>query len=168
MLLLLTPCHVHRQVVPHYFLRDLWLCKVFPRHEHNFSLAFPMHFLAVLGIPCHGLARLFLELFGFFLTVLGSSWHGIRSIALALAWPLHVICMALRCSELHATSYMCGDHLSAIPVSPLLSHDVVRDTVDQLLQLKPLLLTRRLRPRGAESRKKTEEPQKIQKDTKEA
>ena len=58
----------HRGFSFHYFLRDLWLCKTFPRHDHDLSLAFPMHFLAIgLAWHCLGMS---MHLIGF----LGMSW----------------------------------------------------------------------------------------------
>ena len=87
----------HRGFSFHYFLRDLWLCKTFPRHEHDLSLAFPMYFFAVLGIPCHGLARLGISRF-----LLGSSWQ-------FLAWhPFHCFstCITVAC-HLHGFAVFC-------------------------------------------------------------
>ena len=52
----------------------IFLFKTFPRHEHVLSFAFPMHLLAELGIPCHGLARLGITRLAL-AYFLGRSWH---------------------------------------------------------------------------------------------
>ena len=122
-----------------------------------------------------------MHFFAVLLIVLGSSWHDIRSIALALVCPFRCIswrilaflvgmaflglpqlllasswqfwhpfhcfslCMAVAC-HLHGFAVFCtACHLVHVwrspfnlPVSPLLSHDVIRDTMTQVCQYVPI------------------------------
>ena len=83
---------------------------------------------------------------GQFLTVLGTSWHVTRSIALALVCLFRcmicprIMCVCCtECASMHITCHTCASCMLRRvlrPVSPLLSHDVILDSVTPSLSMR--------------------------------